>query len=188
NKQAQKVLEENFLDHWAMQYNDDGVWQVSADEAQLQKHAEPAPSDSSLGADSLVARLLIGYAATMIEHGDHTHVVIATDDGGIALDVKRLRQESGLPIFVLAPDEEASQTDPFPEILEYVKEKRMQAKRRGKWITAAWSAGLLAVAAAMVLGAIQYSPMITLSVLGLALILFGPALLELVLQRREGRF
>jgi hypothetical protein len=56
-------------------------------------------SDDTLGADSMTDRLLMGYAKTLAESYRYTAVIIATEDGGIMIDVSQLRRATGLSIY-----------------------------------------------------------------------------------------
>lgn len=156
-------------------------------ELRLKDHAHPLTWDQSLGSDSLIGQLMAGYAKKAAEEGDFTHVILATEDGGLALDVKKLRQDTDLPVYAVAADEDIGQSPPAAEIREQLEAEKLRAGSRRRWGRLATLVGMLAAILALGVWSFETYPMATVAVIAVVL-LFGPALMEWALQQQEGKF
>jgi hypothetical protein len=70
-------------------------------EVELKSNTQPLASGEILGADSLVDRLILGYAVELLVNRGFLAVFIATADGGIKLDIAKLRKQEGCNLFVI---------------------------------------------------------------------------------------
>lgn len=70
-------------------------------EVELKPNTRPHASGEILGADSLVDRLILGYAVELLVDRGFFAVFIATADGGIKLDIAKLRKQEGRKLFVI---------------------------------------------------------------------------------------
>ncbi len=70
-------------------------------EVELKPITRPHASGEILGADSLVDRLILGYAVELLVDRGFFAVFIATADGGIKLDIAKLRKQEGRKLFVI---------------------------------------------------------------------------------------
>ena len=68
---------------------------------ELKTVVRPFSSNEILGADSVVDRLLIGYGIDLLKNQNFAAVFIASADGGIKLEVAKLRSQVGLELFVI---------------------------------------------------------------------------------------
>jgi len=79
-----------------------------------------------LGADSRTDRLLIGYAKQLAESDSFDCVCVATEDGGIMVDVNKLRVQHGLNLYCISAKD-------GPNITELVVSIAPEAKREYRY-------------------------------------------------------
>lgn len=70
-------------------------------EVELKPNTRPHASGEILGVDSLVDRLILGYAVELLVDRGFFAVFIATADGGIKLDIAKLRKQEGRKLFAI---------------------------------------------------------------------------------------
>ena len=70
-------------------------------EVEIKSNTQPLASGEILGADSLVDRLILGYAVELLVERGFRAVFVASSDGGIKLDVAKLRKQEGRNLFVI---------------------------------------------------------------------------------------
>lgn len=154
-------------------------------ELRLEEVASPVTCDNALGTDTWVGQLLVGYAKASLERGNFTHIILATDDGGITLDVKKLRQDFGLPVYAWGSFEAIEYLPPYEEVREFHAHSQQQSRRLRSSLMLTFGMFFLLAGSMIAYLTFQEYPWTTVIVGSIVLLLFGPAAVEIWLQQKE---
>ena len=86
--------------------------------------------DKFLGADSHTDRLLVAFAISLIEKDGYFGAVIATDDGGIEVDVKTVRKQSGQQLYCATSRSKRSLTTLICQAIEPLRVSKVIAEQK----------------------------------------------------------
>jgi hypothetical protein len=151
----------------------------------LSRECKPIDVGSTLGASSGVEQLILGYCETLLSSENYLAVLLATDRGGLMVDVARIQKEYQLPIYIISNPSELRNAKPFQECRQDKREKQEQSVRRKLWLSRLMQLIIAILFAIVVTYSYKAYPWITLGVTVVGGLLLSPFLIEWFFQRNN---